>query len=73
MKIYGFENDASAATLLVQATLDASPDELRLIAEFLIKCAADMSEDEGWEHEHLCDYLGEEIVCDLVVYNSKIS
>ncbi len=61
MRLYGYNNDGYAteevkATELAEVTLVATPLELRLMAKFLIACAASMEElGSSYNHEHLSD------------------
>ena len=57
MKFYGYEGD-SALLELSEVTIQASSEELRNIAGFIIKCADEMEKYKNWEHEHYCDYTG---------------
>lgn len=70
MKIFGFPTSDSKPELLKQATLEINKNELRKVAEFLMRCA-DEIDDAQWEHEHLCDFLGYELQSDLVIFNSE--
>lgn len=61
MKIYGYtqagrQADESVPAEMAEVTLQASPDELRRIAEFLQGCANGIeAHGKSWEHEHLVD------------------
>ena len=61
MKLYGYTNrpgafDAGAPDSLAEATLVASPTELRRIAQFLVSAAETMERvGEAFGHEHLAD------------------
>ena len=71
MKFYGYaETDTKTLITLADVTIQAKPDELRNIANFLIKCASDIENNENWEHEHLIDYLN--INGNLVNVNADI-
>jgi len=54
MKIYGYSNNTEDTPMeLSEATLSASPEALRELAEFLCQCAKEIEQDgKGWEHEH---------------------
>jgi hypothetical protein len=70
VKIYGFYNGSDEPKLLEQVTFEIDTSELRELAKFFTQCAEEMDLDEGWDHEHLCDYLGRVLKQDLVLYNS---
>lgn len=61
MQIYGYENtdqpiDAIAPASLAEITLNATPGELRAIAEFLLHCADEMDRmGPAFDHIHLSD------------------
>jgi hypothetical protein len=61
MKIYGYSNQALAAgqtqpSDLAEITIAADPNELRLIAAFLLSAADEMqSMGAKYSHEHLSD------------------
>lgn len=61
MRIYGCEDtgqptDEIIPALLAEITLNASPEELRALAAFLVECAAEMDRmGEGFDHVHLAD------------------
>ena len=61
MKLYGYTDrpgafDVGAPDSLAEATLVASPMELRRIAQFLISAADTMERvGEAFDHEHLSD------------------
>ena len=63
MKFFGYSEtdlppEEITPTTLAEVTLCASPKELREIANFLIKCAADMERmGESYDHVHLSDQL----------------
>jgi hypothetical protein len=63
MKFYGYvENDVSlkdiTPSLLAEVTLCASPNELRLMADFLNACAAEMEQmGASYDHVHLSDRM----------------
>jgi hypothetical protein len=61
MHIYGYEETGQtsgtvAPALLAEITLNATPDELRAMAEFLRGCADEMDRMGGsFDHVHLSD------------------
>ena len=61
MHIYGYEDTGKPSgtvvpALIAEITLNASPDELRAMAEFLQGCADEMDRmGESFEHVHLSD------------------
>lgn len=63
MKLYGYSEAENTGPerqplLLAEATIAASPDELRSIASFLLSCAAAMAEGR-FDHAHLSDHVPE--------------
>jgi phosphate uptake regulator len=79
MKIYGYTDEGHSAENaqpmeLAEATLVATPTELRAIAKF-IERAADHFEKQGkdFDHEHLCDSAKEFINSpQLIVARAEI-
>lgn len=61
MKLYGYKNegleiDQIISSELAEVTLVASPEELKMIAEFLESAADEMIRmGESYDHEHLSD------------------
>ncbi|MGD8594675.1 MAG: hypothetical protein PVF82_17750 [Gammaproteobacteria bacterium] len=61
MKFYGYKNegleiDQIISSELAEVTLVASPEELKMIAEFLESAADEMIRmGESYDHEHLSD------------------
>ena len=61
MHIYGYEDTAQPSgtvvpSLLAEITLNATPDELRAMAEFLRGCADEMDRTgDSFDHVHLSD------------------
>ena len=61
MHIYGYEDTGQpfgtvVPALLAEITLNATPDELRAMAEFLRGCADEMDRmGESFDHVHLSD------------------
>jgi hypothetical protein len=61
MHIYGYEDTGQpfgtvVPALLSEITLNATPDELRAMADFLQGCADEMDRmGEGFDHVHLSD------------------
>ena len=61
MRIYGYEDTGQPSgtvvpALLAEITLNATPDELRAMAEFLRGCADEMDRmGESFDHVHLSD------------------
>ena len=61
MHIYGYENTARPIDTIIPAslaeiTLNATPKELRAIAEFLLHCADEMDRmGNEFDHIHLSD------------------
>jgi hypothetical protein len=61
MHIYGYEDTglpagAAVPALLAEITLNATPDELRTMAEFLQGCADEMDRmGPRFDHVHLAD------------------
>lgn len=61
MKIYGYKDegldiDQIMPSELAEITLVASPEELKMIANFLISAADEMIRmGESYDHEHLSD------------------
>jgi len=65
MKLYGYADQGLDAEHIVpmalaEATLCATPHELRRIAEFLLGCAAEMERmGDAYDHVHLGDRMKE--------------
>jgi hypothetical protein len=68
MKAYGHELDETTEELdfdkfpirLREVSFRSSPDELRLIAKFIERCADQMEiPEEKWDHKHFQDTLPE--------------
>ncbi len=63
MQIYGYEDTGQPSgtvlpALLAEVTLNATPNELRAIAEFLRDCADEMERmEDKFDHVHLSDRL----------------
>lgn len=61
MRIHGYEDtgqpiEAVVPALLAEMTLNATPDELLAIAEFLRQCAREMNRmGDAFDHLHLAD------------------
>lgn len=61
MKLYGYtrqeaESDDITPSELAEITLVADAEELREIAQFLVRAADGMDlHDSRWQHEHLAD------------------
>lgn len=71
MKIFSFSKSGNSE-LVKQVTLEVSPNDLRRLSSFFLKCANEIEDDHEWEHEHLSDYLEEgTFTSDLVVFNSR--
>lgn len=68
MKVFCFPREDNPK-LAEQVNLEINVTELRELSNFLLQCATEIEEDVEWEHEHLSDYLGYVLKCDLVVYN----
>jgi hypothetical protein len=63
MKLYGYSSAEIAGPepqplILAEATIAASPEELRSIAAFLLSCATEMEESQ-FDHAHLSDRFPE--------------
>ena len=72
MKCFGYKKNSDQISSMREITIQASPSELRKLADFMIKCAGEIEEGQGWEHEHFNDYSGsEESGFDLVIFASK--
>jgi len=72
MKIFGFNEENEHPLELNQVTLELDANGLRKLANFFSKCAEQIDDDpDGWDHEHLSDYLGEELDSELVVYRAR--
>lgn len=61
MKLYGYIEAVNTGPepqplLLAEATIAASPEELRSIAAFLLSCATAMTEGR-FDHAHLSDHV----------------
>jgi hypothetical protein len=63
MHIYGYEDTGQpfgtvVPALLAEVTLNATPNELRAVAEFLKECADEMDQmGDKFDHIHLSDRL----------------
>lgn len=69
MNLYGHKQNADELLSLNDVTIQASPEELRNTAEFLLHCANSIEKDSSWEHEHLNDYLKTgDASSDIVVF-----
>jgi len=65
MKVFGYSVGNEENLLeMNEVTIQCNAEMLKKIAKFLNKCANEMSDDEGWEHEHLSDFL--ELVSDEI-------
>tara|TARA_R110002072_G_scaffold20841_7_gene75246 strand:+ start:3312 stop:3569 length:258 start_codon:yes stop_codon:yes gene_type:complete len=75
MKINGCMKGSENLSELDSITIASDPGTLRKVADFILQCAKEIEEDpDGWEHEHLGDYLGNEEILlnsDIVIWNSK--
>jgi hypothetical protein len=61
MNLYGYDSSSEELQNLVEVTIQAKPDELRIISQFFLKCADEMEKaGSEWEHEHFRDYLNSE-------------
>lgn len=71
MKAYGYNEENKNLLQLSQITLQANPEKLRLLAEFIKVCANKMEEDKNWEHEHFSDHFQKTTEdVDLIIYRS---
>ena len=70
MKIFGFTDSQDTPIELNQATLETDPETLRKLSKFLLTCAEEIEEDNEWEHEHFCDFIGEVTPVEFVVFNA---
>ena len=73
MKIYGYSHETTDELLeLYEATISASPEELRELSIFFKNCADSMErKGSNWNHEHFVpsDYLDGDEHPELVVFN----
>ena len=73
MKLFGYDVDdgdaRTAPRALREATILATADELRAIAGFLLRCAADLEQHGArFGHAHLSDHLRRQsLAADLIV------
>ena len=58
MNVFGYEVDSDDLSSLSEVTIQASPEELKRLSDFLLTCANAMEKDEQWEHEHFQDVTG---------------
>ena len=56
MNVFGYVVDSDDLSSLSEVTLQASPEELKKLSDFLLSCANSMEKDEHWEHEHYQDF-----------------
>jgi hypothetical protein len=68
MKIFGFNEETTEPIGLNQVTLEADVDTLKKLSGFFLMCAKEMEADDEWSHEHFCDFLGEVLSADVVVF-----
>ena len=78
MKIFGYANEMpNNLVSLNQITIQADSKSLKILAEFLTKCAEDMDKDSDWEHEHFTDFVDEEIgkklESDIVIFKGNVN
>lgn len=68
-KLFGFNDNEIDCEELTQVTIEFSdPDDLRALADFLIRSADEAAADGDWEHEHLHDYVERELKSDIVLF-----
>ncbi len=77
MKLFGYDVDdgdaRTAPRALREATILATADELRAIAGFLLRCAADLEQPgPRFGHAHLSDHLRPQCLdADLIVVGAR--
>lgn len=77
MKAFGYPaTDTSKALNLTELSLCATPDEMRQIADFLVRAATDFETGEATsDHLHLSDHLQRDLQdndLELVVFLAKV-
>lgn len=73
MKIFGYSSSLpDELQKMNEISIQASPDELRKLSKFILKCASEMDADSDWEHEHFRDNDSEEEIPDLVVVSGDL-
>ena len=70
MKFYGCSLKHKDELLeLNQVTVQAEPERLRQLSDFLICCANEIDGNPSWEHEHFIDLNdGDSQEVDFIVY-----
>lgn len=73
MNFFGYiENNNDQLFRLSEVTLQADPKTLKLVANFLLKCAKEMEGNESWEHEHFSDSsFADAVSTDLIVFREE--
>lgn len=71
MTFYGYSICNDQLLEIREITIKASSSELRKLSAFFIKCASEIENSVGWEHEHFSDF-GDDVDnhLDLIIYNS---
>lgn len=75
MKFFGYiEGNKDQLFQLSEVTLQAEPTTLKSVANFLLKCAQEMEENEFWEHEHYSDdSISNNESVDFIIFSDKSS
>lgn len=73
MKVFGYiEGNHDQLFRLSEVTLQAEPQTLKAVANFLLKCAKEMEDDDSWEHEHFADSTFADVVLtDIIVFRDN--
>ena len=59
MKVYGYSlEDDDSLLSMGEVSIQATPNELRKISSFLLKCAEDLEKNDDFDHEHFQDFAG---------------
>lgn len=73
-EIYGYSSSGEEELLeLREVTILADPHQLRVLSEFLVKCAQEMEATREWEHRHFAEGESADIIIANPRYRSPIS
>lgn len=71
MKFFGYCKGGGELVEMSEVCLQANPDQLHMLADFILKCADAIRRDPIWEHEHYSDsYDSSNEACDFVIFKS---
>jgi len=55
MQFFGYAKNGDLLIELSEVSVLASPDDLQLLGQFILRCANEMRSKLEWEHEHFSD------------------